>query len=215
VERDQGKVGITARPDVADLDRIACIDRLGELTDAAVGREAVAVAQHDDGLIERGAGGIDEIRGDVLAGRALQPVAGARGVVTFAGTTAELSEHGAGLDRGELVLVAEQDEARVRRQGVEDGGHHLQIDHGCLVDDQHIERQRVAGMVAQPAGVRATAEQTVERAHGDGDGGAHGLALCEIGERQAGDRGGDGFVQTRRGLAGGCRQADAQGRRAG
>jgi hypothetical protein len=67
------------------------------------------------------------------------------------GAPAQLAEHRAGLDRGQLVLVAEQDQARRRRQGGEHRGHHFQVDHRRFVDHQHVERQRIAGMMAKAA----------------------------------------------------------------
>jgi hypothetical protein len=81
------------------------------------------------------------------------------------GAAAQLAEHRAGFDRGELVLVAEQHQARAGRQRGEHGGHHLQVDHRRLIHHQHVHRQRVAGVVAEVAGVRAAAEQAVEGRH--------------------------------------------------
>jgi hypothetical protein len=132
--------------------------------------------------------------------------------VALLGAPAQLAEHRAGLDRGELVLVAEQHQARAGRQRGQHGGHHLQVDHRRLIHHQHVHRQRVAGVVAEVAGVRAAAEQAVEGRHLDGDRRAHGLAVGQAGQVELGDGAGDGFVEPRGGLAGGRRQADAQGR---
>ena len=210
-QRQPGEVGVAVGQGPAHAVPAAGIDRRGELADAAVAAEAVAVAQHRHRLVDGPAGGVDELRADLLAGDARQPGHGVGAVVAVLGAPAQLAEHRAGLDRGELVLVAEQHQARAGRQRGQHGGHHLQVDHRRLVHHQHVHRQRVAGVVAEVAGVRTAAEQAVEGRHLDGDRRAHGLAVGQASQNQIGDGAGDGFVEPGGGLAGGRGQPDAQG----
>ncbi|MCY1185340.1 hypothetical protein D9M73_261090 [compost metagenome] len=89
--------------------------------------------------------------------------------MAFAGAAAQFAEHRAGFHRGQLVLVAEQDQPRAWRQRGEYCGHHFQIDHRRLVHHQQVQRQRVAGVVAELAAVRAATKQAVQRGHFGGN----------------------------------------------
>ncbi|MNE09218.1 hypothetical protein D3C80_1018890 [compost metagenome] len=91
-------------------------------------------------------------------------------------------------------------------QGVEQVGHHFQVDHRGLVDHQYIQRQRVAGMVTKMPGARAAAEQAVHGGDLGGDFFAHRLAHREVLHLLA-----NGLGQACRRLAGGRCQADTQG----
>ena len=91
------------------------------------------------------------------------------------------------------------------RQGSEQAGHHLQVNHRRLVDHQHVQRQRVAGVVTEVTAVRQAAEQAVQGGDLAGD-----LLAHLIRHRQRGDLGADGFGQPRGGLAGGRGQTDTQ-----
>ena len=91
------------------------------------------------------------------------------------------------------------------RQGVEQARHHFQVDHRRLVHHQYVQPQRVAGVVAELAGVRAAAEQAVQGQHLLGDGRAHRRV-----HRQRAHLLADGFGEPRRRLAGRRGQADAQ-----
>ncbi|MCY1512828.1 hypothetical protein D9M68_473040 [compost metagenome] len=210
IHADPRQIGVTVLPHRLQRRHVAGVHRLGELADAAVGAEAVAVAEHGDRLVQRRAGLVEQRGVDAFAGDLLQPVAGRRPVVAFAGAAAQFAEHRAGFHRGELVLVAEQDQPGARRQRGEQRGHHFQVDHGRLVHHQQVQRQRVAGVMAELAAVRAAAEQAVQGGDFGGDDLARRLAIGQCGKIETIHRPGDGFVQPRRRLAGGRGQADAQ-----
>ncbi len=143
--------------------------------------------------------------GEAFAAHLFEPGAGLRLVEAAFGIAAQVAKQAAGFHRGELVLVAEQDQPGMTRQGVEQAGHHFQVDHRGFVHHQHVQRQRIAGVVTEVPAVRATAEQTVQGGDFAGD-----FLLDRLGHRQRGDLPADGFGQPRRRLAGGRREADAQ-----
>lgn len=58
---DQGQIAVPSRPKVADRRSAASVDRRGELADPAVRGKAMAMTEHDDGLVEVGPRRIDEI----------------------------------------------------------------------------------------------------------------------------------------------------------
>jgi hypothetical protein len=81
---------------------------------------------------------------------------------------AQVAQHRAGFHRRQLILVAEQDQCRLRRQGGQQRRHHFQVDHRGFIDDQHIDIQLVAGVVLEGARVGPCAQQAVQgtrRAH--------------------------------------------------
>jgi hypothetical protein len=65
-------------------------------------------------------------------------------------------------------------------------------------------------VVAEVAGIRPTAEEAMERGHLHWNRRAHRLAVGQAVQLQLSHRASDGFVEPRRGLAGGRGQADAQ-----
>ena len=67
------------------------------------------------------------------------------------GAVDEVAEDGAGLDGGELVGVADEDEPGPLAQRLEQPGHHRQRHHRGLVDDDDLDGQPVARVVAEPA----------------------------------------------------------------
>ncbi|GAB1386314.1 hypothetical protein MASR1M59_14620 [Melaminivora sp.] len=84
------------------------------------------------------------------------------------GVLAQVAQHRAGFDRCELVLVAQQHQARAGGQGGEQRGHHLQVHHGGFIDDEHVHLQRPRGAAAEMprAGPRAQERmQGARRAH--------------------------------------------------
>lgn len=97
-----------------------------------------------------------------FAGDSTQPGRGGVAVVTGFRSTTQIAQNSAGVHRCQLILVAEHDQARGRRQGFEQAGHHLQIDHRGFIDHQHIQRQQVARMMGEVTGVRPAAEQAVQ-----------------------------------------------------
>ena len=79
------------------------------------------------------------------------------------GVVAEVVQDGAGFDGGELVGVAEEDEAGVRGGGGKEGGGEFEREHGGFVDDDVVVGQVARGVVLGNA-VRADAEQAVQGA---------------------------------------------------
>ena len=143
-------------------------------------------------------------------GRALQAVAGLAGeplrlrrADALFDKAADIAEHGPRLHRGELILVAEQDQAGVARQCIEQPCHHRQIDHGGLIHHQQVEVQRVARVVAELAAPRNDPEQPVQGARFGGD------RLHPLGGQIEGLQGRtDTLGEARRRLAGGGHQPD-------
>ena len=76
----------------------------------------------------------------------------------------ELAEYGPRFHRGQLVLVAQQHQPRVGRQGLQQGIHHFQMHHRGFVHDEHIHIQRVARVVPELARVGPRAEQRMQSA---------------------------------------------------
>ncbi|MNB99337.1 hypothetical protein D3C75_466160 [compost metagenome] len=91
-------------------------------------------------------------------------------------------------------------------QGVEQVGHHFQVDHRGLVHHQHIQRQAIARVVPEMTSPGPAAEQAVN----GGDVGRN-LFPNVLRDLQGPDLLADGFCQTRRGLAGRCGETNAQG----
>ncbi len=137
-----------------------------------------------------------------LAGDALQ-LACRPGIETAA--FAEFGEHRAGLHGGQLILVAEQDQPRLRWQCDDQLGHQRQVDHRRLVHHQHVQRQRIGRIVAHTGAVAAAAEQAVQGPRLVRQGLFHRIA-----DRQLGLGVADRLGHARRGLAGGCGEADGQ-----
>ena len=101
--------------------------------------------------------GLEATAGQRLATDLLKPRCSRRRVKALLSIPAQVTQYRAGLDRGQLVLVAQQHQTRPRRQGIEQVGHHFQVDHRRFVDHQHIQRQRVASMMAEVPRARAAA----------------------------------------------------------
>ena len=80
----------------------------------------------------------------------------------------DAAEHVAGFHRGQLVGIAEQHQARAVGDGFDQLGHQRQVDHRGFVDDDHVERQRVVGVVAEARAVGNGAEQAMQGGAGGG-----------------------------------------------
>lgn len=92
------------------------VDQPRQAPDPAARAEAPGMPQHDGLLRQRMR--LRRTFAQALPGFAadpLQPGAGLGAVPALLGIPAEIAEHRAGLYRGQLVLVAEQDQARLRR----------------------------------------------------------------------------------------------------
>ncbi len=178
---------------------IAAVAGPRQLTDAGVLIKAPALGQQAEAVTYRCTGG-----------RALQAVAGLageplrlRGADALFDKAADIAEHGPRLHRGELILVAEQDQAGVARQCIEQARHHGQVDHGGLIHHQQVEVQRVACVVAELAAPRDHTEQPVQGARFGGD------RLDPLGGQVQRLQGrADTLGEARRRLAGGGHQPD-------
>ena len=109
VDWDPGHVVGLGLEDRHHLVGIAAADRFGEEGDAAA--EAVDAVEDDDAVSDAGAACAVAHR---RAGRRRAD---------------DVAEHGAGLDRGELAGVADEDEAGVGADGLDEAGHQRQRDH--------------------------------------------------------------------------------------
>ena len=130
--------------------------------------------------------------------------------MTAYGPSAQLAEHRAGLDRGELVLVAEENQPSTRRQGRQHRRHHLEVDHRRLVDHQHVEHQGRLRILSEAPTIRAAAEQAVHGADRRWNCGTYRFAIAQAVEPKPTHCTGDRRPETRRRLAGRRRQADTQ-----
>ena len=76
----------------------------------------------------------------------------------------DVAQDGAGLDRGQLLGVADEDQAGVGADRLDQPGHQRERDHGRLVDHDHVVGQPVQAVVAEAGAVaRVEAEQPVQR----------------------------------------------------
>ena len=190
---------------------IAAVDCQGQLADRPT--KTPALTQHHGGL---GQGlrllGLQVLDRQNLTRGRLRKSRGGRAVAATLGLAAEIPQHRAGLHRGELVLVAQEDQARTGRQGLQQGRHHFQMDHGRLVHDQHIQLQRMGRIGAEGARVRPRTEQGMQGARGADVRGQ--LAQIEVRRQRLGQalQGRlDGLLESRRSLARGRGQGHAQG----
>ena len=97
------------------------------------------------------------------SGQARQLLSACSGIPQ-AGIGADIAQHGPGLNGGKLIAVAEENDARVRRQRINQTRHHRQVNHRRFIHHQHIQVQRVTGVVAQTLATWLCAKQTVQRA---------------------------------------------------
>ena len=189
--------------------RVTLVHGHGQLADGAA--KAPAGAQHHGLLGQRHPLRGLEPRRNGLARQARHPFHGVRAITAGLGAAAQVTQHGPGLHRGQLVLVAQQHQAGRGRQGVEQGGHHLQVHHGGLVHDEHVHIQRPARMVAEMPGAGVRAQQGMQGARAP-----HALhqpvqvqGVAQLG-LQVAQGAVDGLLEPRRRLARGCSQGHAQ-----
>ena len=71
---------------------------------------------------------------------------------------AQLPQYRTGVHRGQLVLVAQQDQLGVGGQGIKHRRHKIHVHHRGLVDHQDIHQQRVVPVMAEFAGIRPAAQ---------------------------------------------------------
>ena len=63
---------------------------------------------------------------------------------------ADVGQHRAGFDRGELVRVAEQDQPGFGSEGPHQPRHQRQRHHRTFIDDHEVEGERIPGVVFRP-----------------------------------------------------------------
>jgi hypothetical protein len=112
---------------------------------------------------------------------------------------AQVGQHGAGLDRRELVAVTQQHQAGAGRQRLQQPRHQLEVHHRGFIDKQQVQRQRDFGIVAEPARAGQRAQQRMQRAR-----------RRQIGIGAPRQRLRHRLAQARRCLAGGCGERHAQ-----
>ena len=85
------------------------------------------------------------------------------GPIVVAAVAHDVAEHGAGLDRGQLLRIAHQHQAGGRTDGLDEPRHHRQRHHRRLVDDHDLVGELVAAVVAEAAvAARRPSEQPVD-----------------------------------------------------
>src|SRR3546814_16252854 len=94
------------------------------------------------------------------------------------------------------VGVAEEDRAGAVGDGFDQLGHQREVDHRGFVDHDHVERQRVVGVVPEPGAVGGGGEEEVQGGAGGGE--VDGRGREEGGGGGGGD-GGRGSEEGRRG----------------
>ncbi len=114
------------------------------------------------------------------------------------GRADDVGEHDAGLDRGELSRIANEDQAGVASHGLDEPCHQRQRDHRGLVDDHHVVREAVVAVVSEPGVAPGPGpEQAVQ-----GRGGQTQQQLSDrLGDREPHRLLVDGLLQPRRRLA--------------
>ena len=187
---------------------VPCVHRPGQLPDGPA--KAPAVPQHHGLLGQRRASG-DKLRRQHLPGHG-RNVAGGLGLITAKiSVAAQVTEHRARLHRRELVFVAQKHHPGQRWQGLQQGGHHLQVDHRGLVHDQHVHRQGVGRVGLELACIGPCTQQRMQgarRANVRGQG-QQRQRIAQLGLQRLQGRL-DGLFEPRRRFAGGRGQPDAQ-----
>ena len=122
------------------------------------------------------------------------------------GGIGDVGQNASRIDRGELVAVAEQDDASTLRHGIEEACHEGKRHHGGLVDHDEIDRERMARVMFEIGRIRARPEESVQRGGTRNPGCAFGRGRsCEPGPIFA-----HGLFEPRRGLPGWSRERDAR-----
>ena len=109
-------------------------------------------------------GRVGHVRRHRLAGHRGELVAGCLAhAEALRGRADDVAEHGAGLHRGQLLGVADQDEPGFGTHRLDQAGHHRERDHRGLVDHDHVVRQPVQPVVPEAGPVaRVETEQPVQ-----------------------------------------------------
>ena len=174
--------------------------------------EAATLAQHH-GLLGQHGGRVRKHKfgSQCLPGCVLHKLHRGRAVAARCRVLAQVAQHSPGFNRGQLVFVAQQHQARRRRQGQQQRVHHFQVHHRGLVHDQHIHIERVGRVVAKLACVGPCPQQRMQRARRAHAGNQRAQVQTCIGRHgQAGQGIVDRLLQARRRLASGRSQRHAQ-----
>lgn len=119
------------------------VDQCGQRADAGVGTEAMTVRQQHHAVGQRCH--LAFVRWQRTGPGLRKPGPRCRQISHLA---AQIAENRTGIHRSELVAISQQDQPGLGRQGGHQACHHGQVYHRRFVHHQHIQRQRVAGMVA-------------------------------------------------------------------
>ncbi len=198
--RQHGLDGSAGNVAVGDLDEVQLATvATSQQVDRCVG---IALADRLGERPDRGVGG-----GPMLAGETHDATCQRR--PRFGGTH-DVAEHGPDLDAGELVGIADENQPALVRHGLEQPRRQRQREHRRLVDDEEVEVQRIAGVVAEPSAmIGSRSEQAVHR-HGPQlrqarRGGGVEFTVCQ---RTLGRRG-NRLGEPARRLPGRCGETDA------
>ena len=128
-----------------------------------------------------------------------------RGVRPVLVATDQVGQHGAGVDRAELVGVADEHQPRLGPHRLEQAGHHRQRHHRRLVDHDQVVGEAVAAVVAEARAVAGVLAQHPVHRH-RGHVGQAGL----VGRAEAARGVAHGLLESRGRLAGGGGEGDPQ-----
>ena len=140
----------------------ASIHRPRQAPDAGVTAEAIALLQQAQAVSQRASDSplARRHRRTGQPGQLLRP----RGSVARARPGADIPQHRPRFHGGQLVAIAEENHPPVGRQRVDKPRHHRQVNHRGFIHDQHIQMQRVAGVIAHALAAGLGAQQTMQRA---------------------------------------------------
>ena len=93
---------------------------------------------------------------------------------------AQVAQHRAGFHGGELILVAEQNHARVLRNGREQFRHQREIDHARFIHHHHVGREWIRRVMPEIGRAFANAQQPMNRARLRGQRGFDRLVAVEV-----------------------------------
>ena len=210
LEGQRKKIGMIAcRQQGACLAGQLLVDQARQLANTAALTKAPRVAQHDHllGQRVRTVQVLLQVAGTkVFATDLLQPATGLRGIPARLGIPAQIPQYGTGFNRRQLILVTQQHQPRMGWQGIEQIGHHFQVNHRRFVDHQHVQRQTITRVMAKVSGTGAAAQQPVNSGHVTGD-----FLPNLVVHFQGFDLHADGLGQPGGGFAGRCCQTNAQG----
>ena len=179
----------------------ASVHRPRQAPDAGVTAEAIALLQQAQAVSQRASDSplARRHRRTGQPGQLLRP----RGGIARTRPGADIPQHRPRFYGGQLVAIAEENHPPVGRQRVDKPRHHRQVDHRGFIHHQHVQMQRVAGVIAHPLAAWLGAQQTMQRAGLGGN-----QRFLRVGQRQFSQRRAQRFGQARRRFPRRCRQAN-------